>query len=114
MVDVTQEDRGVRGAIMDALWPILGGDMLPTDMWYDISEAVTTALAAQEAELAAERAKVERYETAWNDLHSELSWLQGHPALPVKYLGQNIAWAATDLIRAAYPEFAATLAETQP
>jgi hypothetical protein len=40
------DDRGLPGAIMDALWPILGGDMLPGDMWHDIDRSISEAIAA--------------------------------------------------------------------
>lgn len=32
--------------VMDALWPILGGNHTDADSWHAISNAVTTALAA--------------------------------------------------------------------
>lgn len=59
---VTQEDQEVCGAIMDALWPILGGDMLPSDMWHDIGAAVTTALRQAVVALAP------ACDAAWDDL----------------------------------------------
>jgi hypothetical protein len=40
------DDRGLPGAIMDELWPILGGDMLPGDMWHDIDRSISEAIAA--------------------------------------------------------------------
>lgn len=48
-------DRGPAGAVMDALWPILGGDQMDAETWTEISVAVGTALASgsgDHAELA--------------------------------------------------------------
>ena len=43
-VEVTQER-----AVMDALWPLLGGNHTEADLWGQIGEAVATALARQRA-----------------------------------------------------------------
>lgn len=47
-------DRGVVGAIMDALWPILGGNHMPAETWSEINDAILSALASSgdHAELA--------------------------------------------------------------
>lgn len=73
MVEVT--DRGTAGVIMDALWPILGGDMLPSDMWHDIGDAVSTALAQTQAETAALRERVAALSHVAADLLQHIDWL---------------------------------------
>ena len=45
-----------------------------------------------------------RFEAAWREMYDELVWLQGCKALPVRYLGMNLAAVASDLITRAYPE----------
>lgn len=49
--------------------------------------------------------EVGRYKTAWQEFDKRLSWMQGHPALPSRYLGWHIADVASDMIGRAYPEF---------
>lgn len=44
MTDQQKNDRGPVGAVMDALWPILGGNQMPVETWEEISAAVTAAL----------------------------------------------------------------------
>lgn len=44
-----------------------------------------------------------QYEKAWRELHDKLDWMQGNKALPVRYLGWNLADIANDLIDRAYP-----------
>ena len=39
-----------RAKIMTGLWPVLGGDMLPYDIWREISEVLTEAFALGETE----------------------------------------------------------------
>jgi len=56
--DDAGEDRGPAGKVMDALWPILGGDMLPSDDWHEISRVLVAAFAKLEAEKRALREAV--------------------------------------------------------
>ena len=39
-----------RAKIMTGLWPVLGGDMLPYDIWREISEVLTEAFALGETQ----------------------------------------------------------------
>lgn len=66
---IETKDRGAAGAIMDGLWPLLGGDMTPSDVWHDINEVVTTALATAQTEAAELRAEVERLRGALRSTH---------------------------------------------
>lgn len=46
---VVPVDRGVAGVIMDGLWPILGGNHTDAEVWTEIGEVVSSALAAAPA-----------------------------------------------------------------
>ena len=39
-----------RAKVMTGLWPVLGGDMLPYDIWREISEVLTEAFALGETQ----------------------------------------------------------------
>ena len=41
-------DRGLAGQVMDALWPILGGNHTSAELWNEIGEAVDAALTASQ------------------------------------------------------------------
>ncbi len=50
---VVPVDRGVAGVIMDGLWPILGGNHTDAEVWTEIGEVVSSALAAVPARCVA-------------------------------------------------------------
>ncbi|GEM_PF-1208920 len=61
--------RGPAGAVMDALWPILGGDQMDAETWTEISMAVGTALASgsgDHAELARLCSEAKAATTMWH------------------------------------------------
>jgi hypothetical protein len=85
-VEVTQER-----AVMDALWPLLGGNHTEADLWGQIGEAVATALArhrtasapAGEVEPVAMQRTIDRLHRELSDLRTKyVDALAAHPPAP--------------------------------